>query len=660
MEQPGTKVLLGGVIVALMIACGPTHAQTIWSHATDGAWSDAAAWTAGVPDFNSVLITNTAAAYTVRVDSGVAGSFSDLSIANAGVNTSRLEIAGGSLLGSNGVISVNAGGEVVLKSGGTFAYGTATARASDFATVAGTLRIEDGFFQIGTPGEKPAIETRRLSLPPGGLLEMTNGTASFYSANVGGLNVNGGTFYMSGGSMTLVNTNETMDGSYSSLRVYNGGTVRLEGSAKLVTSNAFYLDSAAGTTSRLEMVGAEASFVFNSITKGGRPALNASGYTALDVHAGQVLIGTNTDYTEANFYPNAAGGTVAVNVWGGYVTFKQIVMARDKSAGMAQVNVFGGRFALPGSGTISVGRDAFKAGVIAQVNVAGGVFDMTDTSKNWSNGGAPALAVGWNYNGGTRMPWGEINLSGGVISNAGACVLGQNKATRGDLLQTGGTFIQGCGNENLGTNVANGTFVFGFSGGQGNVIVSNGVFASARSVYVGGVNALARWGMTKIYASTAYGDTSVAPGGLGTFTVAGGSVVISNTVVDKPAILHVGDYGTGTVWIAASGSLYAQQIELHATADGIQNSTLQFKFGPQGIGSVSCGNLAIAGGSKLIVDASAYEGAGSAFLLIAYDTKNGDFAPADVTITGAHPWELKTTATGLLLRRNTGTLILLN
>ena len=258
------------------------------------------------------------------------------------------------------------------------------------------------------------------------------------------------------------------------------------------------------------------------------------------------------------------------------------------------------------------------------------------------------------------MPWGEINLSGGVISNAGACVLGQNKATRGDLLQTGGTFIQGCGNESLGTNVANGTFVFGFSGGQGNAIVSNGVFASVRSVYVGGVNALARWGMTKIYASTAYGDTSVASGGLGTFTVAGGSVVISNTVVDKPAILHVGDYGTGTVWIAASGSLYAQQIELHATADGIQNSTLQFKFGTQGVGSVSCGNLAIASGAKLVVDASAYEGNRSAFLLIAYDTKAGDFAPTDVTITGTHPWELKTTSTGLLLRRNTGLLILLN
>ncbi len=659
MKKNEINPLFGGVIVTLMLACGSARAQTVWSHATDGAWSDAAAWTAGVPDFNAVLITNAAAAYTVSVGSGVAGSFSDLSVANAGVNTSRLEIAGGSLLGSNGVISVNAGGEVVLKSGGTFAYGTVAARASDFATVAGALRIEDGFFQIGTPGEKPAIETRRLSLPPGGLLEMANGTASFYSANVGGLNVSGGTFYMGGGSMTLVNTNETMDGSYSSLRVYNGGTVRLEGSAKLVTSNAFFLDSAVGTTSRLEVAGADASFVFNSITKGGRPALNASGYTALDVHAGQVFIGTNTDYTEANFYPNAADGTVAVNVWGGHVTFKQIVMARDKSAGMAQVNVFGGRFALPGSGTISVGRDAFKAGVIAQVNVAGGVFDMTDTSKNWSNGGAPALAVGWNYNGGTRMPWGEINLSGGVISNAGACVLGQNKATRGDLLQTGGTFIQGCGNESLGTNVANGTFVFGFSGGQGNAIVSNGVFASVRSVYVGGVNALARWGMTKIYASTAYGDTSVASGGLGTFTVAGGSVVISNTVVDKPAILHVGDYGTGTVWIAASGSLYAQQIELHATADGIQNSTLQFKFGPQGVGSVSCGNLAIASGAKLVVDASAYEGNGSA-LLIAYDTKAGDFAPTDVTITGTHPWELKTTSTGLLLRRNTGLLILLN
>lgn len=660
MRMNRMKTVFGSLIAAWTLVCGSAHAQTVWSNATDGAWSDASAWTAGVPNFNAALITNTAAAYTVSVGEGVTGAFSDLTLANSGVNTSRLAVAGGALVGSNGVISVNAGGEMVIQAGSSFRYGTASARASDFATIAGKVRIEDGLFQVGNPGEKPAIETRRLTLMPGGLLEMTNGTATFYSANYGGINVGGGVLRMSGGSMTLVNTNETMDGSLSSFRLYNAGTVRLEGAAKLVTSNAFYLDSVAGTTSRLEIAGADASFVFRSITGGGRPALNASGYTAVDVYDGVLIVGTNTDYTESNFYPNSSVGTIAVNVWGGYASFKQVVMARGKSSGMSQVNVYGGVFDMPGAGTISVGRDSTKAGVIAQVNVSGGVFDMTDTSKTWGNGGAPAIAVGWNYQGGSSKPWGEINLGGGVVSNAGACILGQNKATRGDLLQTGGSFIQGCGNENLATNSATGSFILGFSTGEGHAVISNGLFASSRGVYVGGADALARWGMTKIYAAAAYGNTNVAPGGVGTFLIAGGSVVVSNSVADKPAILHVGDYGTGTVSVAASGTLYAQQLDLHASPDGIQDSTLQFTFGPEGVGTVSCGALNIASGAKLVVDASAYEGSEAAILLIAYDTKAGDFAPADVTISGTHPWELKTTPTGIWLRRNTGTVFMLN
>ena len=653
----GKRVAVCGVIVVVVAVCGSSRAQTVWSNATDGVWSDSSAWTAGVPDFNAVFITNSAAAYTVSLESGADGTFTDLTLANAGSFTSRLALAGGSLLGSNGVLNVNAGGELLLQSGGMFTYGTASARASDFASVAGLVRVEDGLFQIGKPGEKPAPETRRLSVLSGGRLEITNGTASFYSANYGGLDVKGGTLRMSGGLLTLVNTNETMDGSCSSFRLENAGLARLDGTARLVTSNAFYLDSAAGTTSRLEIAGANAAFIYNSLTGGGRPSLNASGYTAVDVYDGVLYVGTNTDYTESNLYPNSSVGTIAINVWGGYAAFKQIVMARGKNAGMAQVNILGGVFDMPGGGTISVGRDSAKAGVIAQVNVSGGVFDMTDTSKTWSNGGAPAIAVGWNYAGSGQTPWGQVNLGGGAISNAGGFVLGLNKFTRGDFVQSGGIFRQGFGNENLATNNATGMFVAGFSSGVGNCAISNGLFEAVRDVYVGGVDALTRWGMTKIYAQAAYGNTNVASGSVGTFCVAGGAVVISNTVAGKTAALHVGDYGTGTVSVAASGSLYAQQINLHARADGTCASTLQFTFGPQGVGTVACGSLNIADGAKLVVDASAYVGSGCIFRLIAFGFKSGDFASTDITVTGSHLWTLKTAADGLYLRRDTGTLI---
>jgi len=653
---------IGTLAFGLVTFGGSASGQTVWMGAADGAWSNAVAWTAGVPNFNPAFITNTAGSYAVSVGTDVAGTFSDLTLANAGINTTRLEIAGGSLLGSNGVVNIKAGSALVLKAGGTFKYGS-TNRASDFATLAtnGVLRIEDGLFQVGDSNRLTRTESRYLSVSPGGLLEMTNGVANLYSGNVGGLNVNGGLFRMSGGTMTLANTNDAGDASFASFRLVNAGTVRLDGTAKLVTSNAFYLDSLQNTTSRLEIASENAAFTFISVLSSGRPFMSASGYSALDVRKGRLIVGTSTDFTEANFYPNSIGGTVAVNVWeGGYAAFKQIVMARDKSSGMAQVNVYGGTFAMPGSGCISVGRDSFKVGVIAQVNVTNGVFDMTDTSKTWVNAGAPAIAVGWNYNGGARTPWGQISLSGGAISNAGGFALGLNKATRGDFNQSGGIFRQGFGNQNLATNNATGQFVAGFSGGTGNCTLSNGLFEAVRDVYVGGVDALARWGMTKIYASPGYGNTNVAPGSVGTFSLAGGSVVISNTVVGKTATLHVGDFGTGTVSVAESGALYAQAVELHAAPDGSRASTLRFTFGAQGVGKITCGSLNIGGGAKLVVNADAYSASVPAFCLIAFGSKTGDFAAGDVTITGTRKWELRTTATGIWLRRDSGTLLRVN
>jgi len=651
---------MGVLTLGLVLAAGPSSGQTVWNSASDGAWSNGVSWTAGVPDFNPAFITNTAGTYAVSIGPDVSATFSDLTLANAGANTTTVEIAEGALIGSNGVLRVNAGSRLLLKTGGTFLYDTASARASDFATVAGVLRIEGGLFWSGRTNAAVRADTRFLTIPSGGLFEMTNGTVNLLSATYGGLYVNGGTFRMSGGTMMLVDTNENGSGSF---RLDNSGYARLDGTAKLVTSNAFVLDSSANTTTRLEVAGADASFAFASVNNGGRPALNASGYTAIDVRQGRLTVGVTTDFTEANFNPNASGGTIAVNVWeGGYVTFKQVVMARGKSSGMSQINVYGGTFAMPGAGTLSVGRDAFKAGVIAQVNVTNGVFDMSDTAKNWGmNKGAPAIAVGWTYDGGSSYkPWGEINLSGGVISNAGACVLGVNRATRGDFLQTGGVLRQGCGRENLATNNPNGTFVVGFSSGKGNCTVSNGFFGTVRDVYVGGVDAKARWNLISIYVSGTYGDTNNALGSVGTFTVAGGSVVISNTVADKIARLHVGDYGTGTVSIAESGALYAQAVDLHASPDGSRGSTLRFTFGPQGVGTMACDSLTIGSGAKLVVNADAYTGTASAVRLVAYASKTGDFAEGDVTITGTRKWELRATATGLWLRRNSGSVMMFN
>lgn len=46
------------------------QAQTlsVWTNAVNGNWSDAGAWSAGVPNGNTAYLTNSSASYTVTVD----------------------------------------------------------------------------------------------------------------------------------------------------------------------------------------------------------------------------------------------------------------------------------------------------------------------------------------------------------------------------------------------------------------------------------------------------------------------------------------------------------------------------------------------------------------------------------------------------------------
>jgi hypothetical protein len=96
----------------------------------------------------------------------------------------------------------------------------------------------------------------------------------------------------------------------------------------------------------------------------------------------------------------------------------------------------------------------------------------------------------------------------------------------------------------------------------------------------------------------------------------------------------VGDYGTGTVSVAESGSFYAQAVDLHASSDGVQSSTVRLAVGPQSAGTFVCDSLSIDTGAKLVVDTSAYEGDASWIKLIDCSVREGAFAKADITING--------------------------
>ena len=610
-------------------------AQTTWSGATDGLWTNAAAWSAGVPDANAAYLTNTAASYEVTVDAASA-PFGSLTVSTAAGLTTRLNVNAPDFVSSNNLsqLSFGRGAEVVVNSNGVLRY---TGRTYNWPFVSilngGVLRVNGGTVDL-TNLRRESATTGSSYVGVGfnstGRLEIASGEFALTGCVIPGVESNNvaqlrigtgtagrGTFTMTGGKARLWNYD-----SSSSFSVGAGsqciGTVLLTNDAVLVVSN-FVNVGTANATGSVTIAG-NATFRQPRGTTRFQLGIEANALGTLTVREQGVLDLVGNDGLNVGGYQ--ANGRGVLNIEGGRVDAGagvSICRAAGSKGGVGELNLSGGELGTIGKTAgygILVGRgDGIGGSARAYLNVSGGLLDIGRFSmwNQWDQQQGIVLGLMATNKGNTA--WGEVRFSGGTVTNSGQFILGAGYGATGLVYQTGGAVRQGMGNG--GVNVF--PMTVGWGGGYGSYTMSGGTFVSARPVFIGGLTT-ADLGYTPGPALFVFTNNS-----LGTLRLDGGSFTVTNQN------LSLGRYGSGTLIIGTNGVCSAKDIVLTNNTQ----STLRFELGTAGPGTlVASGSLAIYPGAKLEVDSRAYQGGAVWVKLVDCATRSTAFAPENITVTG--------------------------
>lgn len=141
--QPGRHVLCA--VAVFFVLFSTALAQTTWNSASDGVWTNAAAWTAGVPNENTANLISNTASYTVTVDATPATFYGNLNITNAAGRTTRLNVNAPCFTSTNGALTFGRGSEVYVNSGGVMSYTGRTVNVPFVNTMdGGVWRVNGG------------------------------------------------------------------------------------------------------------------------------------------------------------------------------------------------------------------------------------------------------------------------------------------------------------------------------------------------------------------------------------------------------------------------------------------------------------------------------------------------------------------------------------
>jgi T5SS/PEP-CTERM-associated repeat protein len=627
---------LAVIAVAAFGLLSDLQSQTlsVWTNAVNGNWSDAGAWSAGVPNGNMAYLTNSSASYAVTVDATPA-PFGSLTISTAAGLTTRLNVDAPDFTSSNNLsqISIGRGAEVVVNSGGILRY---TGRTFNWPFISilngGLLRVNGGTVDLTNLMRESATAGNSymgVGFNSTGRLEIASGefvmaayaagaeTNNSVQLRIGTGTAGRGTFEMTGGKAWLRNNDNS-----SSLSVGSGaqciGTVLLTNDAVLVVSN-FVNVGTANATGSVTIAG---NAVFRQPRSSTRFQVgiegNALGTITVRENGALDLVGQ--DGLNVGGYQNNGRGVL--NIEGGRVDAGagvSICRAAGSKGGVGELNLTGGELGTIGKTAgygILVGRgDGAGGSARAYMKVSGGLLDIGRFSmwNQWDQQQGIVLGLMATNVGNTA--WGEVRFSGGTVTNSGQFILGAGYGATGLVYQTGGAVRQGMGN--VGVNCFQMTV--GWGGGYGSYTMSGGTFVSAKPVYVGGLTTT-DLGYTPGPAIFVFTNASV-----GTLRIEGGSFMVTNQN------LYLGRNGAGTLTIASNGVCFAKDIVLTNNTQ----STLRFELGTEGLGTLTASsNLVIYTGAKLEVDTSAYQGKAVWIKLVDCATRTGSFDPANITITG--------------------------
>jgi len=286
------------------------------------------------------------------------------------------------------------------------------------------------------------------------------------------------------------------------------------------------------------------------------------------------------------------------------------------AGGVCELNLTGGMLThRTGNGYgITIARSYTKTSTaLATFTMTGGLLDqaMMLWYGNWTQNGIILGKVGTMANvGGTALA--TFSISGGTVTNSGQFILGGGPGATGVVVQTGGTIQQASGSP-----AAQSYLTIGWGGGCGLYTLAGGSVTAKRNVFVGGL----------FTSDLGYVPTDIAftNDSMGTLRIDSGSFAVTN------ANLYLGRNGTGTLVIGTNGVCTAKDVSLGTNTQ----STVRFEFGPDGTGTLTAsGKLTVGESSKLEVDTTAYTGNAARIKLIDCSTREGAFAPENITLQG--------------------------
>ncbi len=634
------------------------QSQTIsaWTNAVNGNWSDAGAWSAaGVPNANMAHLTNYLASYAVTYDS-VNPAFKDLRIENTGSQITDLLISAPLVSNGGAALRFRRGSRVTVNPGGVWTFDGATNNVTvdwegmfsildggEFNIAGGTVAFTNlpnaaGFGNKLVVGHQSA-----------GTMNVTNGTFAYYetfpravtnnarSLRVGWGNNGDGTLNIGAGGRVLLGKGDAWDrlmdvGYGNGAGTGTRGSVVVSGGLLQFTNCLAWAQLAIGANGgygSLVVTNNGVVILPSSSSIGARLSIGIAGFGRglVRLDGGSIKVG---DGFTAGYKGTWGWATGIVDVVSGTLDAGSgIVVGAGETTSLGgevwgEVNISGGRV-VEGYWGVFVGRSKSGGRAFARMTITNGLLDVTSSALPAATGGAAdagaysGLAIGANTLNdalASATARGDLIVSGsGIITNAGVFVVGVNGAT-GTVTQTGGKIVHAPTGD-AGQQARKMTIIgYGFGtgalgGGSGAYELSGGSYLTPSRAYIGGMP-------TDVQSYS-------RSGGTGLLKVTGGSFTVTNNT------LTVGGNGTGAVTIGSNGVCFAKDIVLTNNTQ----STLRFELGAAGSGILKAsGNLAIAPGAKLEVDAKAYQGSAVWVKLADCATRTTSFAPSNITVTG--------------------------
>ena len=667
-------------VSVLMFAHGDVNG---WKNAVgSGLWSGADNWWEGhVPMAGETLyVTNaTPDGLTVTLDEDFVSTATNvLVVGNSGGGTNvvrvakRFEVARASgtsaywdmQIKAGGRLELVDGGELVRHSGNYGAYDSTDVKnhyllglsgGGEFRQTGGILAITNQSMQGILIGDTSGSVTSRYVMTGGYFLWKPEvlSSASLVIRSLGIMDVSGnacidfrhdnGTnradeFALRGGVFDL-HGNATFTNGASSFFVFGMGTTKIRENASFVRPPAGSLpragslvvspnnaDSTSGATAHV-IVKDDAVFTpcggdnfFMIGQRAGTRAVVDYSSSQNNVLGGSFLyVGCNAGYGELNL-DFGSSGYLETGLYSGIHVGADSLNSGRYSADMARESV----------------TTAAPTGVVKMAS--GHLFVGGNTTQAWNYKYLVGLVVG---NGSrtrseladpfeSRLYRGEFHLSGGVVTNQAHLVVGAGRAT-GLMVQTGGEVYdkcqQGC------------AMVVGVAGGHGEYVLSNGTITVKSSLHVGGAttNQLDRgWANGQGFPS--------ADNYPGHRHDAKGRFTIACADKSKPCKLAVDETitvssdGAGLFEIVGSGAdISAKDMIVSNVVEAVDGgeSVVKFVMDEGGVSPVKLsGKLTIAEGAKLSVDTRNLGKSLTRVKLFSFDSKTGDFAPENVSITG--------------------------